>query len=87
MPDDGFRYELVQGELRRMNPAGNVHGRITARIPWRLAQHVEENHFGTVYAAETGFRLSSDPNTVRAGRGFRGSRSSSSARGDRRLLA
>jgi Uma2 family endonuclease len=22
MPDDGFRYELVQGELRRMNPAG-----------------------------------------------------------------
>ncbi len=66
MPDDGFRYELVQGELRRMNPAGNVHGRIAARITWRLAQYVEENQLGTVYAAETGFRLSSDPDTVRA---------------------
>ena len=66
MPDDGFRYELVQGELRRMNPAGNVHGRIAVRITWRLAQYVEENRLGTVYAAETGFRLASDPDTVRA---------------------
>jgi hypothetical protein len=24
MPDDGFRYELVKGELRRMTPAGNL---------------------------------------------------------------
>ncbi|MDQ4127249.1 MAG: Uma2 family endonuclease [Actinomycetota bacterium] len=28
MPDDGFRYELVRGELRQMTPAGNVHGRV-----------------------------------------------------------
>ncbi len=63
---DRFRYELVQGELRRMNPAGNVHGRIVVRITWRLAQYVEENGLGTVYAAETGFRLSTDPDTVRA---------------------
>jgi len=66
MPDDGFRYELVRGELRRMNPAGNVHGRIAVRITWRLAQHVEENRLGIVYAAEPGFRISSNPDTVRA---------------------
>ncbi|HEY6689431.1 MAG TPA: Uma2 family endonuclease [Rubrobacter sp.] len=66
MPDDDFRYELVRGELRQMNPAGNVHGRIAVRVTWRLAQHVEENRLGTVYAAETGFRLASDPDTVRA---------------------
>ena len=66
MPDDGFRYELVHGELRRMNPAGNVHGRVTMRFAWRLAQYVEENHLGTVYAAETGFGLATDPDTVRA---------------------
>jgi Uma2 family endonuclease len=66
MPDDGFRYELVQGELRQMNPAGNVHGRVTMSFAWRLAQHVDEHRLGTVYAAETGFRLSSDPDTVRA---------------------
>ena len=27
MPDGGFRYELVRGELVRMAPAGRVHGR------------------------------------------------------------
>jgi Uma2 family endonuclease len=66
MPDDGFRYELVRGELRQMNPAGNVHGRVTMSFAWRLARYVEENQLGTVYAAETGFRLASDPDTVRA---------------------
>jgi Uma2 family endonuclease len=66
MPDDGFRYELVKGELRRMNPAGNVHGRVTMSVAWRLARYVEETRLGTVYAAETGFRLASDPDTVRA---------------------
>ncbi len=34
MSDDGFRYELVQGELRRMNPAENVHGRVAMRVAW-----------------------------------------------------
>ncbi len=66
IPDDGFRYELVRGELRRMNPAGSLHGRIAVRITWRLAQYVEKNRLGTVYAAETGFKLATDPDTVRA---------------------
>jgi Uma2 family endonuclease len=66
LPDDGFRYELVQGELRQMKPAGNVHGRVAMSFAWRLARYVEENQLGTVYAAETGFRLASDPDTVRA---------------------
>jgi hypothetical protein len=30
MPDDGFRYELVKGELRRMTPAGIVWGNVRA---------------------------------------------------------
>jgi hypothetical protein len=29
---DGFRYELVKGELRRMSPAGNVHRRVTMNV-------------------------------------------------------
>jgi Uma2 family endonuclease len=66
MPDDGFRYELVKGELRRMAPAGHEHGRVAVRFTWRLAQHVEANNLGAVYAAETGFLLSSNPDTVRA---------------------
>jgi len=66
MPPDGFRYELVKGELRRMTPAGNQHGKIAMKIGARLFEHVEENKLGTVYAAETGFRLSGNPDTVRA---------------------
>ena len=66
MPDDEFRYELVRGELRKMTPSGNVHGRVVVRITWPLAQHVEANVLGVVYAAETGFVLARDPDTVRA---------------------
>lgn len=66
MKDDGYRYELVAGELRKMSPAGNEHGRITARIMLRLAAHVEQHDCGHTYAAETGFRIAQSPDTVRA---------------------
>lgn len=66
MPYDGFRYELVRGELRRMAPAGHEHGRVAVRFTWRLAQYVENNKLGAVYAAETGFLISTNPDTVRA---------------------
>jgi Uma2 family endonuclease len=66
LPDDGWRYELVQGELRRMSPAGGVHGHIAARLIASLINHVEENGLGHVYASETGFRIARDPDTVRA---------------------
>ena len=32
MPDDGYRYELVRGELRKMAPSGSEHGDISADI-------------------------------------------------------
>lgn len=66
MPDDGRRYELVRGELRTMTPAGHTHGRVAMRLSWPLAQYVEANGLGVVYAAETGFLLARDPDTVRA---------------------
>ncbi|MDQ2854693.1 MAG: Uma2 family endonuclease [Acidobacteriota bacterium] len=66
MPDDGFRYELVEGELIRMAPAGAEHGKVTVKITVPLFTHVAANDLGTVYAAETGFKLHSDPDTVRA---------------------
>ena len=66
MPDDGFCYELVRGELRKMAAAGHQHGRISINITTPLDQHVRTHDLGTVYAAETGFKLASDPDTVRA---------------------
>jgi Uma2 family endonuclease len=66
MPQDHNRHELVQGELRTMTPTGHEHGRIVVRLAWRLARFVEEHDLGVVYAAETGFKIASDPDTVRA---------------------
>lgn len=65
-PDDGFRYELVRGELRRMSPASHKHGRMSINFTLPLGQYVRENDLGTVYAAETGFRVATDPDTVLA---------------------
>ena len=64
--DDGFRYELVQGELRRTSPAGHRHGRFVLNITTPLDQFVRAHQLGSVYAAETGFQLTTDPDTVRA---------------------
>src|SRR5215210_150708 len=66
MPDDGFRFELVKGELRRMTLAGNVHGRVAMNVGISLGGYVKAHNLGAVYAAETGFRLVGDPDTVRA---------------------
>ena len=66
MVTDGYRYELVAGELRMMSPAGGRHGRIAIRVAHLLIQHVDANDLGVVYAAETGFRIETDPDTVLA---------------------
>lgn len=55
MPDDGFRYELVEGELRQMSPTGYEHGRCTIKLSTLLAAHVHQHKLGDVLAAETGF--------------------------------
>ena len=66
MPDNGFRYELVQGALRRMSPAGFRHGRLIMNIAASLDHHVRAHMLGVVCAAETGFLLATNPDTVRA---------------------
>ena len=66
MPDDGHSYELVKGELRMAPPPGSEHGEITMNLAGPLYQHVKNNNLGVVFAAETGFKLESNPDTVRA---------------------
>ena len=66
MPDEDMRTELVRGVVRRPAPAGNVHGRLAVNVTAPLHQHVRENDLGIVFAAETGFKIASDPDTVRA---------------------
>lgn len=66
MPDDGHRYELVRGELRKMPPAGHVHGEIALSVGAELRQYVKNHRLGKTYAAETGFKVSANPDHVLA---------------------
>lgn len=66
MPDDGFRYELVDGELIQMTPSGGEHGAVVINLSSPLHQHVKANKLGVVCGAETGYKLRSNPDTVLA---------------------
>jgi Uma2 family endonuclease len=69
MPDDGFRYELIEGELRQIAPTGFDHGRCTINLSGLLVTHVRKHKLGDVLAAETGFiiaRTKDGRATVRA---------------------
>lgn len=60
------RSELVRGQLRVREPAGFRHGVIAGRICALLDAFVRARSLGVVVAAETGFVLARDPDTVRA---------------------
>lgn len=64
--DDGYRYELVKGVICRMPPTGFEHGIRTAEIGSLLNVHVKKHKLGYVCGAETGFKISQNPDTVRA---------------------
>ncbi|MBI4788080.1 MAG: Uma2 family endonuclease [Chloroflexi bacterium] len=66
LPRGRYRYELVKGELIQMTPAGARHGVVALKIGARLEAFVESKQLGVVCAAETGFVLAYDPDTVRA---------------------
>ncbi|MPZ22310.1 MAG: Uma2 family endonuclease [Dehalococcoidia bacterium] len=66
MPDDGARYELVKGELRKMAPAFGEHGYVAGRIHEALLLFVAEKRLGLILSADTGYKLESQPDTVRA---------------------
>ncbi len=66
LPDDGGRFELVEGELAHMTPTGGEHGALAIRIGRLLDVYVEEHDLGVCCGAETGFILRRGPDTVRA---------------------
>ena len=63
-PREG-RCELAAGELVRAPPPGQGHGSVAATVLVHVGRFVLERDLGRIYAAETGFVLARDPDTVR----------------------
>jgi Uma2 family endonuclease len=57
---------LLYGELVMMSPAGLEHGVVAMRFGRHLSAHVEDNDLGVCPAAETGYKIESNPDLVRA---------------------
>jgi len=64
MPNDGCRYDLIAGEIRKTSPTGWKHGDMESRLDRRLSQFVEERRLGLVITGDSGFLLARDPDTV-----------------------
>jgi Uma2 family endonuclease len=65
LESDGYRYDLLAGDLIRVSPAGFRHGRLAAEVARRLGNFLAEHpELGVVVGAETGFRLGRNPDTV-----------------------
>jgi Uma2 family endonuclease len=66
LPDDGYRHELIKGELLTMSPPGAQHGSVLFNLSGLLYSHVIANKLGRFYAGDTGFKLEIHPDTVLA---------------------
>ncbi len=67
--NDARRFELSEGMLIEMTPAGAEHGKYALKFGRRIGNFVEENKLGETTAAETGYVLFKNPkgkDTVRA---------------------
>jgi Uma2 family endonuclease len=64
LPDDGYQYELVRGELRRVPPPKPLHGFVCMRLARWLAASEEVGDF-TVFINDSGVQLERNPDTVR----------------------
>jgi Uma2 family endonuclease len=59
------RFELLEGRLVEMSPVGFEHGHVVLQLGYLLKRHLRGRRLGAV-GTEVGFKLASDPDTVRA---------------------
>jgi len=62
----GKQVELVRGQLVVREPPGTRHGAIAANLTCLLGDFVRRRELGVVFAQDTGFKITSAPDTVRA---------------------
>jgi len=59
LPKDGYKYELIGGEVR-MTPAGLQHERIGGDLYFEIRKYLEKQPIGHLYGSSAGYQLSSD---------------------------
>ena len=62
---DGRRFELIRGALIEKMPSGKSQGIVGSRINGILGNYADGNDYGVTLSTATGYRLDSDPDTVR----------------------
>ena len=58
--------ELVRGRLVVREPPSTYHGRVQSNLNVLLGGFVRAHRLGAVFGQDTGFKIASDPDTVRA---------------------
>ena len=66
MEGSGKSTELVRGELIVREPPSTYHGRVQASLNVLVGSYVRAHTLGAVFGQDTGFKIASDPDTVRA---------------------
>ena len=66
LDDESNLHELIKGELLTMSPPGEEHGAVTMNLSTLLHNYVKAKRLGVLYAADTGFKVESNPDTVLA---------------------
>lgn len=62
----GKSTELLRGRLIVREPPGTRHGSVAGRLNYLLADYVYRHDLGVVCGQDTGFKIESNPDTVRA---------------------
>lgn len=61
----GRSVELVRGRLVVREPPSAWHGKVAARLTYLLGEFVYRRNSGLLFGQDTGFRIASNPDTVR----------------------
>ena len=62
----GKSTELVRGRLVVLEPPGTYHGKLAGRLLVDVGAFVKSHRLGEVFGQDTGFKIGSNPDTVRA---------------------
>jgi Uma2 family endonuclease len=62
----GKSTELVRGRLVVREPPSTYHGKIAAKLGYLLGDYVYPHDLGVLFGQDTGFKIESNPDTVRA---------------------